>query len=69
MAIVHVQGELSNYTSFVLCQNNFVDCFRYEASYMKGEDVWELRIKNVEERDSGLFECQVRMYSFVYLPF
>ena len=36
---------------------------------MKGEDVWELRIKNVEERDSGLFECQVHTYSFVYWPF
>ena len=26
---------------------------------MKREDLWELRIKNVEEKDSGLFECQV----------
>ena len=33
--------------------------FRYDAAYLKGEDVWELRIKNVEEKDSGLFECQV----------
>ena len=58
--------------AFSPCQdslNNVFSSFRYDASYMKGEDVWELRIKNVEERDSGLFECQVHMFSFVYWPF
>ena len=29
---------------------------------MKQEDLWELRIKNVEEKDSGLFECQVNTF-------
>lgn len=37
----------------------YVSDARYEAAYMKREDLWELRIKNVEEKDSGLFECQV----------
>ena len=29
---------------------------------MKQEDLWELRIRNVEEKDSGLFECQVNTF-------
>ena len=37
----------------------FVGDERFEAHYKKDQETWNLVIKYVQERDAGIYECQV----------
>ena len=40
-------------------QYTYVSDNRYEAVYERNTDTWVLRIRSVQTRDSGIYECQL----------